>query len=331
VADNPEPGFSSRQFAVLRALSHLDFVSGESLARRLGCSRATVHNAIRAATHAGLPVHAIHGRGYRLGAPISWLDAARLHAGLAPRGIELRFREHLSSTNADLLAWSQAGAPHRALVCAEWQTRGRGRRGREWHIGLGGALTFSLLWRSTRPAARLSGLSLAVGVMLTRALRDLGLTRAMVKWPNDIEVDEAKLAGVLIELGGDMLGPSNVVIGIGINVFGGEQLGRRLGRPVCDLQAFLGPLDRNALLLALVERLDAGLSEFEQSGFASFREAWQACHAFQGRDVILTQGDQCPLEGRVQGVDAHGALRLATAEGSRLIHTGEISLRAAGK
>lgn len=330
MADNPDLGFSARQFAVLRALSHLDFVSGESVARRLGCSRATVHNAIRAATRAGLPVHAIHGRGYRLGSPISWLDAERLHVALAPRGIALRFREHLPSTNADLLAWSQAGAPHRALVCAEWQTQGRGRRGREWHIGLGGALTFSLLWRSARPAARLSGLSLAVGVMLTRALRDLGLTRARVKWPNDVQVDEAKLAGVLIELGGDMLGPSNVVIGMGINVFGGEALGRRLGRAVCDLHSFLGPLDRNTLLLALVGRLDEGLSDFEQFGFAAFREAWQACHAYQGRDVILTQAEQRPIEGRVLGVDAQGALRLATAEGGRLVHVGEISLRAAG-
>ena len=72
--------------AVLRQLSHEDFLSGEVLAKRLGCSRATVNNAIREAAGGGVSVHAVHGRGYRLARPLSWLAPDRLRAELAPRG-----------------------------------------------------------------------------------------------------------------------------------------------------------------------------------------------------------------------------------------------------
>lgn len=326
----PAPELAARRFDVLRELSHLQFVSGEAVARRLGCSRATVSNAIRAAAQAGLPVHAVHGRGYRLARPVSWLDPVALRATFARRGIEFRFFDQLASTNAHLLAWAQEGAPHRALVCAEWQSRGRGRRGREWHAGLGGALTFSLLWRSPRAASRLAGLSLAVGVILTRVLRDMGLAAAMVKWPNDIQVGEGKLAGVLIELAGDVLGPSSAVIGVGINAHGGDELSHRLGREISDLGAHLGPRDRNALLLAATDALDEGLARFEAEGFAAFRDEWQACHAHQGRLVELLQADGAIIAGRALGVDEQGALLLEMDGATRAFHSGELSLRAAG-
>jgi BirA family biotin operon repressor/biotin-[acetyl-CoA-carboxylase] ligase len=314
--------------AVLRQLSHEDFLSGEVLAKRLGCSRATVNNAIREAAGGGVPVHAVHGRGYRLARPLSWLAPDRLRAEFAPRGVSLRCFDQLPSTNTHLLEWAQSGAPHRALVVSEWQSEGRGRRGRAWHGELGGALTFSLLWRSSRPVAELSGLSLAVGASLVGALRDLGLARAMVKWPNDILVDDAKLAGVLIELTGDMLGPSAAVIGVGINVLGGEALTETVGQPVTDLRRHVGPLDRNDLLLALVSGLDGGLGRFEREGFAGFRQAWQDCHAHQNRPVRVHTGQGEPILGRAVGVDEQGALLLDTGSGVRRFHAGEVSLRA---
>jgi BirA family biotin operon repressor/biotin-[acetyl-CoA-carboxylase] ligase len=134
------------------------------------------------------------------------------------------WHDQLASTNATLLHWAAHAAPQRSLVCAEWQGQGRGRRGRSWQSGLGDGLTFSYLWRSARPAAQLSGLSLAVGVALVEGLRAFGLIHAQVKWPNDILIGGAKLAGVLIELASDslsndVLAPCSAVIGIGLNLF----------------------------------------------------------------------------------------------------------------
>lgn len=319
---------SPQLLEVLRQLSHEVFLSGEVVAQRLGCSRATVNNAIREAAASGVTIHAVHGRGYRLARPLSWLDPETLTAAFSGQGVTLRCFDHLASTNTHLLQWAQSGAPHRALVVAEAQSEGRGRRGRTWHARLGGGLQFSLLWRSNRPVAELSGLSLAVGASLADSLRRMGLVRAMVKWPNDILVDEAKLASVLIELSGDMLGPSAAVIGVGINVMGGEDLAGQIGQAVTDVQRHVGVIDRNELLLALVSGLDAGLHRFERDGFAGFRVEWQGFHAHQDRVVRIQVGEGEPVLGRAIGVDENGALLLDTGAGVRRFHAGEVSLRA---
>lgn len=339
-------GLPAQLLPVLRQLSPEAFLSGEEIAQRLGCSRATVHNAIRAAQAVGFQVHAVHGRGYRLAAPASWLEVDRLAQVFASRGVTLRHLDQVASTNALMLEWATSSetqnapsgwpirAPHRSLLTAEWQAQGRGRRGRDWHAGLGGGLMFSYLWRSGRPAAQLSGLSLAVGVALVNGLRAMGLTRAQVKWPNDIQVGGAKLAGVLIELAADkfasdVLGPSTAVIGIGINVSGGEDLTHLVGQAVTDLHTHLGPVDRNDLLLRLISALDADLARFERDGFAAFRDAWHACHAHQGQPVCIQIGQGEAVSGLARGVDAQGALLLETSAGLCTFHSGEVSLRAA--
>lgn len=314
--------------AVLRQLSHEDFISGEVIARRLNCSRATVNNTIREAIAGGVSIHAVHGRGYRLASHFTWLDAERLMDALARQGMTLRYFDHVPSTNTYLMDWVRLGAPHRAVVTAEWQSEGRGRRGRTWHAGLGAGLMFSLLWRSRRPAAELSGLSLAVGVALVKTLRGLGLAGAGVKWPNDILVEGVKLAGVLIELAGDMLGPSTAIIGVGMNVQDSDALTGQVGQPVTDLRLHLGMVSRTEILLDLLSGLDAALALFEERGFPAFQDDWQAYHVHQDREVTIQSGQDEPAMGRARGVDQHGALLLETATGLRRFHSGEVSLRA---
>jgi BirA family transcriptional regulator, biotin operon repressor / biotin---[acetyl-CoA-carboxylase] ligase len=317
----------------VRKLSSERFLSGEDIARQLGCSRASVNNAIAAAQQAGLEVHAIRGRGYRLAMPVSWLEPERIAGELTQAGIQLDWQEQLDSTNARAMHRAAGAAPHRSLVCTEWQSRGRGRRGRSWLGGLGSGLAFSFLWRSARPASQLSGLSLAVGVALVRGLREFGLNSARVKWPNDIQVDGAKLAGVLIELTGDnlsndVLAPCSAVIGIGLNVAGGAAISQRVGQPVTDLSAHLGAVDRNALLMALVGALDSGLQRFELEGFSAFHDEWHRCHAYQALPVSLITAGGDAIDGVMLGVDAEGALLLRTADGVSKFHSGEVSLRA---
>ncbi|MDD5388424.1 MAG: biotin--[acetyl-CoA-carboxylase] ligase [Gallionellaceae bacterium] len=314
---------------ILRQLSHEDFRSGEEVARRLLISRASVHNAVHEAEFLGLRVQAVRGRGYRLALPVSWLDPEVFAPPLSDRGVHAQRLDTLDSTNAHLMAQAQSGAPHKSLVVAEWQGQGRGRRGRAWLCGLGGGLMFSLLWRFNRPASELSGLSLVVGLGLARVLRDLGLRHAGVKWPNDILVDGAKLAGVLIELAGDMLGPSAAVIGVGVNVLGADSLRGAVEQPVTDLSEHLPGhcLDRNVLLRELVLRLNDSLERFDRDGFAPFRLDWEALHAHQNQPVRLINGLGEVTAGLAVGVDESGALLLATENGVQRFHSGEVSLR----
>jgi BirA family transcriptional regulator, biotin operon repressor / biotin---[acetyl-CoA-carboxylase] ligase len=311
----------------LRLLSSEDFVSGAHLASRLGCSRASVHNLLKGADALGLEIHAVQGRGYRLTQRVDWLDADYLARHLEPLGMAPKVFDHLPSTNTHLMDAARTGAEHRTVAIAEFQSEGRGRRGRHWLAPAGLGLTFSLLWRTGRPAAELSGLSLAVGVMLVSALRDMGVAGAVVKWPNDILVAGAKLGGVLIELSGEMLGPSAAVIGVGLNVRGAGEICAQVDQAVTDLAGQGVTRSRNEVLLALLVGLNEGLVRFEQVGFSGFMADWNACHAFHGQYVEVLTGQGERIGGRAEGVDESGALLLRTASGLSRFHSGEVSLR----
>lgn len=315
-----------RLLEALRQLSAEHFLSGEDIAQRLHCSRATVHNALKEAEAAGVRIQAVRGRGYRLAAPLDWLDGGRLMTELVARGLHPQIHDILPSSNTLLMEQARQDAPHRSVVIADWQTGGRGRRGRAWVAPPGTGIQFSVLWRFHRSVAELSGLSLAVGVMLVRALADLGHDSVGLKWPNDLLQDQGKLAGVLIELAGDMLGPASAVIGVGLNTAGAEEIGRRVGHGVAQLQGV--KVNRTDLLLALLMALEAGLERFDAEGFAAFRDDWHTLHVHQNAPVQLDNGVTPPVAGIALGVDLQGALRLAVADGERLYHAGEVSLRA---
>jgi BirA family biotin operon repressor/biotin-[acetyl-CoA-carboxylase] ligase len=213
-------------------------------------------------------------------------------------------------------------------VVAELQTRGRGRRGRAWQAGLGDSLTFSLLWRFEGGATALSGLSLAVGVGLIRTLHAIGLHGALLKWPNDVLHGYHKLAGILIELQGDMEGPSAAVIGVGINLRLPEHLRKHIDQAATDLQTVLGrPVNASNLLGSTLRHLADVLSEFERDGFEALREEWISHHAYQGQSVRLLLPDGRETQGVVSGVASEGALLVDTISGTQRFSVGEISLR----
>jgi BirA family biotin operon repressor/biotin-[acetyl-CoA-carboxylase] ligase len=239
----------------------------------------------------------------------------------------LELVDRTASTNDDVLAQVAQGAPSGLVRAAELQTRGRGRRGRPWHTGLGGALTFSILWRFAQGAGFLSGLSLAVGVALLRVARRHGAGEAMLKWPNDLLWHQRKLAGILIELAGDVMGPTAAVIGIGFNVRLPQCVIDEIDQPVVDLARIGIAVDRNALLGELLAELDSVLSRFSDRGFPPFAPEWNRAHAYHDRMVRLRLPDNSSQEGRVAGVAEDGALVLAVRSGTRKFYGGELTLR----
>jgi len=320
--------------SVLRHLSDGEFHSGETLARALEISRASVWHAIRDLEAAGLEIYKVHGRGYRLPQPLTLLDRAAIGRNLGAQAARftLEVRDAVDSTNTALLGSAAAGAPGGTVLAAEWQPGGRGRLGRAWHAGVGEALTFSLLWRFARGAGALSGLSLAVGLALTRALAASGAADAALKWPNDLLWRGRKLAGILIELAGDALGPTAAVIGIGINVRLSETTRARIDQPAADLETAIGATpDRNQLLAVVLMELDRELETFAREGFAPLRAEWQRHHAHQGKRVMLVLPDGSRQTGQAKGVAEDGSLLLETRAGLKRFHSGEVSLRTVKK
>ena len=306
------------------------FHSGQALAAELDLSRSSIFNILAQAGSMGLPIHAVRGRGYRLPEPVEWLDAVAIehHLGAGAGDYSIHVLDSVDSTNSVLMAAALGGAADGTLFCAEHQHAGRGRRGRQWHSVPGGSLTFSVLWRFDTGLQSLAGLSLAVGLAIARAVNRHGRHTARLKWPNDILVDYRKLAGILVEVQGDMHGAAFAVVGIGLNVRLNEAQRDGVDQAVVDLAEMGVTVGRNQLLADCLRELNAALSVFRRHGFAGLREEWLALDAYSGRAVALALPDARSVHGVACGVDETGAFLLRDVQ-SRLSHYsgGEISLR----
>jgi BirA family biotin operon repressor/biotin-[acetyl-CoA-carboxylase] ligase len=306
-------------------------VSGADLAMRLRISRAAVWKQIEALRVAGLAVEAHAGQGYRLARPLDRLDAAAIRravpAPVRKRIGALEVHWKLDSTSSELLRRVEE-LPDRAFVFAEMQTAGRGRRGRAWVSPPASNLAFSCLKRFEHGYAALSGLSLAIGVTAVRALEACGVHGIGVKWPNDLVHRDAKLAGILIELGGEFLGPCHAVIGIGVNLHLPGEARAAIAQPVTDLDELgAGRLPpRNKLAATMVTRLCEALDVFAASGFAAFASDYARYDALCGRRLRVDD-PRGAFEGVAMGVDARGALRVRTPHGEETVDSAEVSVR----
>lgn len=317
-------------FRALRLLADGHFHSGAQIARRLDRSRATVSETLKGARDMGVEVFSVPGRGYRLAAPIEFLDAHAIIAALGAGAsrVRLTLLDEVDSTSTRLASLALAGAPSGTCVAAEWQRAGRGRRGRDWQAGVGASITFSLLWRFERGAGHLAGLSLAVAVAVARALEAAGVAGVGLKWPNDLVHDWRKLGGILVESTGDMLGPTSAVIGVGLNYRLGAPVAARIDQPATDLASLCESLpSRNALLGRVLAELAEALAVFGREGFPGFREGWRERHAYAGQRVKLLATGAAAREVDIVDVAEDGALLVADAGQVERLTSAEISLR----
>lgn len=324
---------SKLTFPILQRLADGQFHSGEALAKHFKVTRATIFNALAHAQSLGISLFSVRGRGYKLPQPVTLLDHAQVLQAIGEERewFNVLILDEVPSTNTYLMQLASKGAQHVTCVAAHMQTQGKGRRGRTWVSQLGASLTFSLLWRFQCGASALSGLSLAVGVALIRSFAQLGLPQAQLKWPNDVLVEGKKLAGILIELQGDMEGPSAAVIGIGINLNLPKEVLNNIDQPAIDLAtASHGKVTNPSEVLGLVlKQIAACLQQFEQTGFVGLREEWLRYHAYHQQAVRMLMPNGVETHGVVQGVAEDGILLVETAFGLQRFSAGEISLRGA--
>jgi BirA family biotin operon repressor/biotin-[acetyl-CoA-carboxylase] ligase len=237
----------------------------------------------------------------------------------------LQVAAETASTQADALA---APVPARgcAVFLAERQRAGLGRRGRAW-VSEEGNLAMSVSRRLARPLRALPGLSLARGVAVAEALHALGVPEAGLKWPNDLVADGRKLGGLLVDARAHGEG-SIVVVGVGVNIALAQDAGAAIDQPWCDLASLGHALARETVATAAIAAIAGALEAFDAQGFAAFAARWATLDAWIGRAALIVDGGRVET-GTGLGVDADGALRLATESGERRFHAGELSLRPA--
>ena len=336
IAAPPPKNSDSLHWRVLTQLADGQLHSGQTMAEQLGVTRAAIWKALKKLEQFDIPVEHQRGVGYQLASgPLELLNAKEIQSAMAgnssgvndPLSALHLFRD-IPSTNQFLLDDQIAQASGPVACFAEYQSAGRGRRGRSWHSPFAANLCFSLAW-PVRSAADLSGLSLAVGVTVAAVLSSLGVTGVGLKWPNDLQVGGRKLAGILIDLRGEANGVIWAVIGIGINVDMVSAGSDAIDQPWVSCQELLGEsLSRNLLGGRMIRQLLADLETFETVGFGGFRERWQELDVLAGKSVQVERAGK-KVSAMATGVDATGAL-VVEFQGSRLtLNSGEVSIRAA--
>jgi len=262
-------------------------------------------------------------------------DRIRQHLSMEARGRlrELTVLQETDSTNS-ALSRLPPGQRHAHALLAEAQTRGRGRRQRSWHSPAGGNIYLSLGWQFAEAPAALSTLPLVTALCLCRALDRAGLRGHGIKWPNDVLIDGAKLAGILVETQALGSGPVLAVIGVGLNVrMPGADGGRRaadIDRPWTDLASRLPPerqsISRNEIVALLLEELLPALERFDAQGFAAYHDEWRQRDLLSGRRLRL-EGNGGLRHGRAIGIEDDGGLRVdIEGYGPQVLYAAEVSI-----
>ncbi|AIU68100.1 bifunctional biotin--[acetyl-CoA-carboxylase] ligase/biotin operon repressor BirA [Vibrio coralliilyticus] len=313
----------SVKLSILKALSQGGFHSGEELGDELGVSRAAISKHIKGIQAWGVDVFSVQGKGYQLAKPMQLLNQDVLQACLVNR-VELI--PIIDSTNQYLL--DRVDSLESGSVClAEYQAKGRGRRGREWVSPFGSNLYLSMFWRLDAGMAAAMGLSLVVGVAIVEALEEMGLTGIKLKWPNDLYYQDRKLAGILVEMSGQAGAAANLVIGMGLNLMMSEAT-EGITQPWASLDEVADnqQIDRNQLAISMINTLHKALDDYECYGMAGFVERWNRLDNFINRPVKLLMGPR-EISGTARGINEQGAVLLETESGLETFIGGEISLR----
>ncbi len=321
---------SSRTEDLFRLLADGRLHSGTELAARLKLTRSAVWKRIRQLEACGVNVVHEARKGYRLARAVEPLQPEYLQREISlcvPQAM-VRVAWHCASTNTEARRWlERTGNP--AVVLTECQSAGRGRRGRSWHGQPGASLLLSISQQTTQPMQALQALSLQLGLACVHTLWRQGFGQTRLKWPNDLVVTQTgrlhKLGGLLVELSGEVEGPVQVTVGLGLNLQLSPLPPTGPGLPAANL-ADQAPISRNRLAVALVRALLEVLKQAGQEDFSGQVQAYDQAHALHDQPVRVLLGEK-HLQGRVAGVNAQGCLLLQSGANVLTLPAGEVSVR----
>ena len=319
-------------FELLDLLADGEVHSGQELANLLGISRTAVWKQFAKFESIGLDIQSKPGKGYCIVGGIELLSLKQIRAEVAAPVLEkmasIDILKIVDSTNAYLLRKSPT---ENIVIClAECQTAGRGRRGRIWISPFAKNIYLSLKMTLDGGLGALEGLSLAIGVVIAKALTIVGVSDIQLKWPNDILWHGRKLGGILIEVVGDPAGTCELIVGIGLNINNDKSMQTAIDQPWVSLaeimEGFGAKPSRNHVVAAILNQIIPLLAHYEHHGFTHYRSEWERLNAHLNQHVSVHVGARV-VNGIVQGVNGEGALILLTDSGEQIFHGGEVSVR----
>lgn len=307
-----------------------DYVSGQELSERLSVSRTAVWKKIKELQGDGYEIEAVPNRGYRIVDGPDLITAEEVESRLetAWAGRPVKYLPEVSSTNQYAKMMAEEGATQGTLVIADYQTRGKGRSGRSWTTPRGSAVAMTLVLRPQIAPARISMVTLVMGLAVTRACRDLYQIPAGIKWPNDVVVEGKKLCGILTEMSTEMTSVNYVVVGTGINV-NVREFPQELQSLATSLLLETGEEHARAGLIArCMACFEEYYEKFLQAGDLSLiMEEYNELLLNRDRQVQVLGADG-GYRGTARGIDRDGCLLVERENGAlERVLAGEVSVR----
>lgn len=313
---------SLNRVELIKLLRTNEFISGEQLAVQMNVTRMTVNRQIAQLQQLGVDIFSVKGKGYKLNSKVDLFDIDALSAVI---NTNINYFPEIESTNTYLL--NRLGELKQHQICiAEYQSGGKGRRGRGWFSPFGASLYYSHYYQFQGTLVAASCISLIVGLALYQTLEQAGVKGLGLKWPNDLYLNRQKLAGILVEVNGQAEGPCHLVLGIGVNLHLPAIANKHIDQAFTDLGASSLKIDKSQLTLALHNNLKAYLFEYETAGMEAFLQRWQQADLFIGQQVKLTSGSN-EILGKALGINGHGHLVLEIDGKLKSYAGGELSLR----
>lgn len=300
-------------------------ISLKHLGESLGVTRLSIKSHIQTIREWGVNVFTLPDKGYRLSNPLQLLKVDRILQLLENK--RLIVLSVVDSTNQYLLDRSTKLQSGDSCI-AEYQQAARGRRGRHWVSHFGANLSLSMFWRLERGSAGFIGLSLVIGIVIAEVLQKLGVQDVRVKWPNDLYLNNRKLAGILVEMSGKNGDATHLVMGVGINLAMRGAYTNDMKQDWINLEETGMQIDKNELAANLLNALRQSLKQFENDGLTPFIARWDLLDNFINQPVKLLIGKK-QVFGIAKGIDQQGALLLDQNGDIKPFIGGEISLRSA--
>ena len=291
-----------------------DYLSGEDISRSLRISRAAVWKYIHQLREMGYDICAVPHLGYRLESVPDRLFSWEIQQDLGTKifGRKILYHETVPSTMDEAFALGVGGEPEGTLVCAEGQSKGRGRMGRTWISPKGKGIYMSLLLRPQLPPARVAELTLLTAIAVCEAVNQICGITARIKWPNDIMIENGKAGGILTEMSAEMDRVTFVVLGIGLNV--SAVPGRLADRAVALRQVAQKDFTRLELVRGILLSLEHWYMLVHQEGISPIVQRWKELSLTLGRHVRLTESGGT-IEGRAVDLAEDGGLLIRTSNG----------------
>lgn len=320
---------------LIKALAGGEFVSGQVVGKQLGISRTAISTHVKTLVNMGLDIFSVTGKGYKLAQPFHLLNKRKIQLLMSEQKIankhhltpEIEVHSLIDSTNDYLMRRLPNQLTQGQVCLAEYQSAGRGRRGRQWVSPFGSQIYLSMYWYLEEGLSAAMGLSLLSALAVSDAVFAVSGIQVQLKWPNDVYIEGVKLAGILIDLEGQALEPSHSVIGIGLNLDMPAEAAEKIDQRWTDLQSHSETkIDRNALSAQLISSLYARLQQHKSEGLTAMLDEWHAHDVYLNKRVKLHTGERVTT-GVCRGINNQGALLLEVDGQVKPIYGGEVSLR----